>query len=94
MRKYQKLGKYRNFVLLSTDEPALSRMRHKFSEPLRLFTTGMYSYEELSEILVCPVGTLKSRLSRARQKVLSARGDGNANNPEPNIGSPTKAEPS
>jgi hypothetical protein len=85
---------YRNFKLLSGDEPALSVMHWKFLQLLRKHNEQTHSYKELSIMFGIPVGTVKSRLSRARQKVLAARGDGNANNPEPNTDSAANIEPS
>jgi RNA polymerase sigma-70 factor (ECF subfamily) len=57
---------------LMTDEvqqkvaAALERLPFKFRAPLVLFEIEEWSYDEISRALGCRVGTVKSRISRAR----------------------------
>lgn len=46
---------------------ALSALPEKFREPLVLATHGKLSYEEIAGTVGCPVGTVRSRISAARQ---------------------------
>lgn len=48
---------------------AISQMEEKYRLAITLFDIEGLSYEEIAEILDCPVGTVKSRLSRAREKL-------------------------
>ena len=53
---------------------ALKRIPEEFRAPIVLVDMGDFSYAEAAEILSCPVGTVRSRLSRGRkllQKQLS-----------------------
>ena len=53
---------------------ALSRIPEEFRAPIVLVDMGDFSYAEAAEILSCPIGTVRSRLSRGRkllQKLLS-----------------------
>lgn len=53
---------------------ALKRIPEEFRVPIVLVDMGDFSYAEVAEILSCPVGTVRSRLSRGRkllQKQLS-----------------------
>ncbi len=45
---------------------ALSDLPEEFRTPVVLVDIGGFSYAEVSEILSCPVGTVRSRLFRAR----------------------------
>ncbi|MEG1585044.1 MAG: sigma-70 family RNA polymerase sigma factor, partial [Anaerovorax sp.] len=47
----------------------LNRLQVEHREALILRDIRGYSYEEISEILDCSLGTVKSRISRARQKL-------------------------
>jgi RNA polymerase sigma-70 factor (ECF subfamily) len=54
---------------------ALRRIPEEFRAPIVLVDMGDFSYAEAAEILSCPIGTVRSRLSRGRkllQKLLSA----------------------
>ena len=54
---------------------ALKRIPEEFRAPIVLVDMGDCSYAEASEILSCPIGTVRSRLSRGRkllQKELSS----------------------
>ena len=56
---------------------AIRQLPHKFRDALLLAQSGEYSYEEIGAMLDAPVGTIKSRVSQARQairKALDARG--------------------
>jgi len=60
-------------VLRGSVEPALARgllgLTPEERDVLLLFAWGELSYEEIAEALALPVGTVKSRLSRARDHV-------------------------
>lgn len=45
---------------------ALSALPEEFRTPVVLVDIGGFSYAEVAEILSCPVGTVRSRLFRAR----------------------------
>jgi len=45
---------------------ALKRIPEEFRMPILLVDMGDFSYAEAAEILSCPVGTIRSRLSRGR----------------------------
>lgn len=47
-------------------EAALNLVPEPYREAFLLATFRDYSYEELAERLLCPIGTVRSRLSRAR----------------------------
>jgi RNA polymerase sigma-70 factor (ECF subfamily) len=54
---------------------ALKRIPEEFRAPIVLVDMGDFSYAEAAEILSCPIGTVRSRLSRGRkllQKLLSS----------------------
>jgi RNA polymerase sigma-70 factor (ECF subfamily) len=54
---------------------ALKRIPEEFRAPIVLVDMGDFSYAEAAEILSCPIGTVRSRLSRGRKllhKLLSA----------------------
>jgi RNA polymerase sigma-70 factor (ECF subfamily) len=46
---------------------ALNRIPEEFRLPIVLVDMGDFSYAEAAEILSCPVGTVRSRLSRGRR---------------------------
>ena len=46
---------------------ALKRIPDEFRAPIVLVDMGDFSYAEASEILACPIGTVRSRLSRGRK---------------------------
>jgi len=46
---------------------ALAAMPEAFRTPLLLVDMGDFSYEEAAAIISCPVGTIRSRLSRGRK---------------------------
>jgi RNA polymerase sigma-70 factor (ECF subfamily) len=51
-------------------ERALFRLGPEFREALLLREVEGLSYEEIAELQQCPVGTVRSRLARARQELL------------------------
>lgn len=48
---------------------AVDRLPEEFREPLVLFDGEGLSYQEISDILDVPIGTVRSRLNRARKKL-------------------------
>lgn len=46
---------------------ALGKIPEEFRAPILLVDVGDFSYAEAAEILSCPVGTIRSRLSRGRR---------------------------
>jgi RNA polymerase sigma-70 factor (ECF subfamily) len=46
---------------------ALRRIPEEFRAPIVLVDMGDLSYAEAGEILSCPIGTIRSRLSRGRK---------------------------
>jgi RNA polymerase sigma-70 factor, ECF subfamily len=47
----------------------LRKIPEEFRLPIILVVMGDFSYEEAAKILSCPVGTIRSRLSRARKMI-------------------------
>lgn len=78
---------------LSHVRAALTRLPDHHREVLVLVSASGFDYEEVSKILGCPLGTVKSRLSRARKSLeailtsrneqASADSDGGAEPEEP-----------
>ncbi len=56
---------------------ALAALPRRDRDALLLFAWGDLSYEEVAQALGIPVGTVRSRLNRARRKVRAALGDAN-----------------
>lgn len=50
-------------------QEAISRLPEEFREPLVLFDGEGMSYQEISDLLDVPIGTVRSRLNRARKKL-------------------------
>jgi RNA polymerase sigma-70 factor, ECF subfamily len=46
---------------------ALRKIPEEFRSPIVMVDMGDFSYAEAAEILSCPVGTIRSRLSRGRR---------------------------
>ena len=59
--------KFFSQFLDSEIEEALSSISEQFRETVILCDVSGLSYEEASEVLDCPVGTVRSRLSRGRE---------------------------
>ena len=53
--------------LSATISDALRKIPEEFRLPITLVDMGDFSYAEAAEILSCPVGTVRSRLSRGRR---------------------------
>jgi RNA polymerase sigma-70 factor, ECF subfamily len=53
--------------LSSNITDALKRIPEEFRAPILLVDMGDFSYAEAAEILACPIGTIRSRLSRGRK---------------------------
>ncbi len=58
----------------ATLQAALDRLPDEFKLPLVLYYFGEHSYREIAEILGVPVGTVMSRLSRAKAKLRTLLG--------------------
>lgn len=61
---------------LSDVERALAQLDPDRRAALLLVTTGDFSYAEAAEICECPIGTLRSRVSRARRDLETMLDDG------------------
>jgi len=48
---------------------ALNKIPEEFRTPIVLVDMGDFSYAEAAEILCCPIGTVRSRLSRGRKLI-------------------------
>jgi RNA polymerase sigma-70 factor (ECF subfamily) len=55
------------FELARRVSDALQKIPDEFRAPIVLVDMGDFSYQEAAEILVCPIGTVRSRLSRGRR---------------------------
>jgi len=53
-------------------EQAVGDLPEAFRMPLLLIDVGELTYEEAARVLECPVGTVRSRLSRGRKALASA----------------------
>lgn len=56
-------------------QQALMRLTVEHREVLMLIGAAGISYEEAAQICGCPIGTVKSRLSRARRELMALLGD-------------------
>jgi RNA polymerase sigma factor (sigma-70 family) len=64
---------------------ALLSLQHADREVLLLFTWAEFSYEEIAEALTIPVGTVRSRLHRARRQLRTALEPGSQTNPSEEV---------
>ncbi len=53
---------------------AIAALRPKLREPLLLYCWEEMSYEEIAEVLDVPVGTVRSRINRARKRIRELTG--------------------
>ena len=81
-------GPERNVLTRELDDQitaVLRRIPEEFRAPILLVDLGDFSYEEAAVILSCPIGTVRSRLSRGRklmQKYLTVYVDGEQEQPK------------
>ena len=50
----------------------INNLKPKFKEVVMLYEIENQSYEEISQKLKCPIGTVKSRLYNAKKELASA----------------------
>jgi RNA polymerase sigma-70 factor (ECF subfamily) len=50
-------------------QEAIERLPDEFREPLVLFDGEGLSYQEIADLMELPIGTVRSRLNRARKKL-------------------------
>lgn len=63
------------FVLLGSDEPHLKKIPPRLVEPLCLAHAGNSYSHIAADLLKIPVGTVKSRINRARERILVFRAE-------------------
>ena len=51
---------------------AINNLKPKFKEVVMLYEIENQSYEEISQKLKCPIGTVKSRLYNAKKELATA----------------------
>lgn len=70
-----------NHVQVNETLAAVGQLAPEFREVLILITVETFSYAETAKILAIPVGTVMSRLARARKQLRILTGDLARNNP-------------
>ena len=60
---------------------AFLHLFEEFRAPIVLVDMGDFSYQEAAEILTCPIGTVRSRLSRGRRLLQNLLSDYLTKNP-------------
>ena len=58
-----------NREILETVEAAVSRLPEDLRKAITLREMDGYSYEEIAQIMDCPIGTVRSRIFRAREVI-------------------------
>lgn len=67
--KYEPLKEMENKVLKKKLNESINILNLKYREVIILCDLKDFSYEEISEILKIPIGTVRSRISRGRKKL-------------------------
>lgn len=68
---------------LAAARAAIDTLRPKLREPLLLYCWEEMSYDEIAETLGVPVGTVRSRINRARKKIRELTGIAEQSSGEP-----------
>lgn len=61
------------FKLRGTDYPHLQKIPERLVRPLCLLHAGGNTYHSIAAELNIPLGTVKSRISRARERIIQLR---------------------
>lgn len=67
---------------LSDMDAALQKLSPERREAVMLVGAGGFTYEQAAEIADCAIGTMKSRVARARAELVRLLGEGSAQLPE------------
>lgn len=70
------------FVLVETDAPHLAKIAKRLVDPLKLAHAGNGYKQIAEELLMIPIGTVRSRIHRARAHVLKLRAEAAATVPD------------
>ena len=66
---YQELGRHLNLWALMADPKALEALPEELKTAIVLREIEGLSYEEIATIMDCPIGTVRSRIFRAREAI-------------------------